>query len=322
MNFFKKTFILSLAFVSVAGATPKEVSSKKLIDKTVAVVNQDIILYSEFDTFKKGMEDEILKGKDGPDKDLLAQPEAFQKKILEQMIEDHLMEQEVRALGLEATDSQIENVVTEIMHTNGLQNRRDLERALRGEGLTYDEFVSEYKKRIGRSNLVNQIIRPKIKISEDEISTELKKRTQTSNQESQYQVGMIYVSKNNTTQKEMEKLRKSISSVADFSKVADQYTEGPGKGQGGDMGWTDPSDLQAPLNDTIKKMKKGNVSSLITTESGYYILACLDTKSKASSEETKIRNQIQDELMNSLLTKNLDQYIMDLKRKAHIEKFI
>ena len=45
-------------------------------------------------------------------------------------------------------------------------------------------------------------------------------------------------------------------------------------------------------------------------------------KSKASNEEEKIRAQIQEELMNTLITKNLNQYIMDLKNKAHIETFI
>ena len=321
MNFFKKTFILSLLVIPNVYSAPAQ-SSKKMVDKTVAVVNQDIILYSEFEDFSKSMREEIQKGGHPEDKELLNHPEAFQKKVISQMIEDHLMEQEVRSLGLEATDSQIENVVNEIMQTNGLRNRRDLDRALNGEGLTYDEFVSEYKKRIGRSNLVNQIIRPKIKISDDEINTELKKRSKGIEQEVQHQLAMIYISKNNTSEKQMEKLRKSIVTLADFTKYADELTEGPAKGQGGNLGWTDPSDLQAPLNDVAKKMKKGSISALITNESGYYILACLDTKSRVSTEETKLRNQIQDDLMNTLLTKNLNQYVMDLKRKAHIETFL
>jgi peptidyl-prolyl cis-trans isomerase SurA len=325
MNYFKKTYIFSLALclflisqVNAKSAAPS-VPEKKIVDKIAAVVNQDIILYSEYETFRKGMEEEF---RNSIDKTELDHPETFQKKVLSQMIENHLLEQEIKVMGLEATDSQIENVITEIMKNNGLQNRKDLERALRGEGVTYDEFVSEYKKRLGRSNLVNQTIRPKIKISEDEIDSEYKKRTQTIEQQLQYQAGMIFVSKNNITLKEMEAVHKSINSLSDFSKAADLQTEGPGKGQGGSMGWINASDLQPPLNEIMKKMKKGSVSSLITTESGYYILACLDTKSKATAEEEKIKAQIQEEMMNTLITKNLNQYIMDLKNKAHIEIFL
>jgi peptidyl-prolyl cis-trans isomerase SurA len=328
MNYFKKTFILSLSICSLLvsqtyakPATPPA-PSKKLVDKIAAVVNQDIILNSEFETFRKGMEEEFKKSNDPISKEEVSHPETFQKKVLNQMIENHLVEQEIKAMGLEATDSQVENVIAEIMKTNGLQSRKDLERALRGEGVTYDEFVSEYKKRLGRSNLVNQTIRPKVKISEDEIDSEYKKRTKSVAQQLQYQVGMIFISKNNITSKEMEKVRKSINSLSDFSKVANEQTEGPGKGQGGSMGWVDSSDLQPPLSETMTKMRKGNISTLIVTETGYYILACLDTKSKASNEEEKIRAQIQEELMNTLITKNLNQYIMDLKNKAHIETFI
>ena len=88
------------------------------------------------------------------------------------------------------------------------------------------------------------------------------------------------------------------------------------------MGWIDPADLQPLLSETIKKMRKGNISTLLSTDTGYYILACLDSKSKATTEETKIRNEIQEDIMNTLLTKNVNQYIMDLKRKAHIETFL
>jgi len=323
MNCFKKTSIFSLCLtllLPISGWTANSATpSKKLVDKIAAVVNQEIILYSEFEAFRKGMEEEFKKG---PNKTELENQTTFQKKALNQMIENHLLEQEIKALGMEATDSQVENVVAEIMKSNGLQNQKDLERALRGEGITYDEFVSEYRKRLGRSNLVNQTIRPKVKISDDEVTTELKKRSKTASQQFEYQVGMIFISKNTASAKEVEKIRKSINSISDFTKVADEQTEGPGKGQGGSMGWIDPSDLQSPLNETVKKMKKGNISSVITAENGFYILACLDTKSKASNEEEKLRAQIQEELMNTLITKNLNQYIMDLKNKAHIETFL
>ena len=324
MNYFKKTSTLSLIlslFYGISFAVNEAPAQKKLVDKIVAVVNQDIILYSEYETFKKGMEDEFRKGAD-KDKEVLNHPETFQKKVLDQMIENKLMEQEVRTLGLEATDSQLENVVSEIMKNNGLQSRKDLDRALRGEGVTYDEFISEYKKRIGRSNLVNQTIRPKIKISDDEILSEFKKRTKTAAQEMQYQVAMILISKKNISAKDMEKVRKSISSISDFTKVANEKTEGPGGAKGGEIGWVDPSDLQPPLNEAIKKMKKGMISAILESDAGYYILACLDSKSKATAEETKIKGEIQEDIMNTLITKNLNQYIADLKRKSHIETYL
>lgn len=323
MNFSKKTFFLSLPILLLSfSSSAAPTASKKLVDKTVAIVNQDIILYSEFEAFKKTAEEDIRRGGDARQKEDLNNPQVFPKKILETMIEDRLMEQEVKTLGLEATDSQLESAIGEVMKNNGLRSRKDLDRALRTEGITYDELASGYKKRIGKSNLISQIIRPKIKISEDEIDTEYKKRTQAASKEFQYQVGMIFISKNNATAKEAERIRKSINSLSDFANVANEKTEGPGKGKGGDMGWIDATDLQAPLGDTIKKMKKGMVSALLTTDGGYYVLACLDLKSKASTEEIRIRSEIREDLMNTLLTKNIDQYILDLKRKAHIEKFL
>ena len=157
MNYFKKISILSVSLFLILGSqayaksTTPPAPSKKLVDKIAAVVNQDIILNSEFETFRKGMEDEFKKSSDPISKAEVSNPETFQKKVLNQMIENHLVEQEIKAMGLEATDSQVENVIAEIMKTNGLQSRKELERALRGEGVTYDEFVSEYRKFIWKN---------------------------------------------------------------------------------------------------------------------------------------------------------------------------
>ena len=320
MNFFKKIFLCSLvATICLGTAWAETESSKKTIDKIVAIVNQDIILLSDFNEFKAGLAVELKKD---PTNHEIDHPEEFQKRVLQQMIEEKLIQQQVKSMGLEATDSQLENVVDEVMKSNGLQNRKELERALRSENITYDQFVEQYKNRIGRSNLVNQTIRPKIKISDDEIQAELQKKNQASSKTVQYRVSMIFLSKANTDLQKMQQLQKTFKTTDDFTKSATQLTEGPGKDAGGDLGWTDPKDLQPALSSELVKLKKGEISPVIQTDTGFYVLACTDQKIKQSDQDEKAKEQVQDEMMNTLLTKNLNQYIADLKRKAHIETFL
>lgn len=317
--FFRKISVCSLAVILACLATFPAWAAKKTVDKIVAIVNQDIILQSEFLEFKKIMAQELKKDPANQDTE---NSQGFDNKAIQTMIENKLVEQEIKALGLEATDSQIENVIAEVMKSNGLQTRRELDRALHSEGITYEDFVSQYKERIGRSNLVNQTLRPKVKISEDEVETEYKKRTKGSDQTLNYHVAMIFLNKDNTSPKQMEKLKSTLMTVEEFSKVAGQVSEGPAKDKNGDLGWINPSDLQSPLGDELQKMKKGDISKVLTTDQGYYLLACLETEIKKSDESERIKEKIRDDLMNNLLTKNLNQYVIDLKRKAHIETFL
>lgn len=319
MNSYKKILLCSLIGTFSVLANQSAFAAKKTFDKIIAIINQDIILQSEFQEFKATMAQELKKD---PKNHEMDNEKGFESKALQTMIENKLLEQDIKTMGLEATDSQVESVVSEVMKNNGLQTRRELDRALHSEGLTYDEFVAQYRERIGRSNLVNQTLRPKIKISEDAVESEYKKRTKTAEQSIDYHVAMILIAKENTSIEKMEKLKSTFKTTEDFTKMAAQVSEGPAKESNGDLGWINPSDLQAPLGDELKKMKKGDISKVLATDQGFYLLACLDTKAKVSDESEKIKNQIRDDMMNDLLMKNLNQYVLDLKRKAHIETFL
>jgi peptidyl-prolyl cis-trans isomerase SurA len=318
---FISSFFLSLAlscsFAFAENAPAK--SSKKLVDKIIAIVNQNIILKSEYDGYKTLMASDLKKAGRISETENIP---VFEKRVLDQMIEDQILDQEIKRLGLEANDTQVESVIGEVMKNNGIQTRKEFVKALQAEGIEYEEYTADFKKRIGRSNLVNQMIRPKIKISDDEIDAEYQKRSKSNTKQIQYKVGMIFIAETHTSQSEMEKIRSSIKSLQDFSNVASRKSEGPGKDKGGEMGWTDPVDLQGPLSDALKSMKKGDISSVIHTESGYYILANLDQKTIASKETQQVKNTIQEDLTNTMITKNLNQYIFDLKQKAHIETFL
>ena len=314
-SFFSLLLSCTFAFAETAPAK----NSKKLVDKIIAIVNQNIILKSEYDSYKTLMASDLKKA--GRTSETENVP-MFEKKVLDQMIEDQILDQEIKRLGLEANDTQVESVIGEVMKNNGIQTRKEFVKALQAEGIEYDEYTADFKKRIGRSNLVNQMIRPKIKISDDEIDAEYQKRSKSDSKKVQYKVGMIFITESHTSQSEMEKIRSSIKSLQDFSNVASRKSEGPGKDQGGEMGWTDPLDLQGPLSQALKNMKKGDISNVIHTESGYYILANLDQKTIASKETQQMKNTIQEDLTNTMITKNLNQYIFDLKQKAHIETFL
>lgn len=319
MNYFKKIFLYSLLCTSVSlHALSADAPSKKLVDKTIAIVNQDILLYSEFQEFKKVLEAEQKRDPKNHETD----HQLFDKKALDQMIEEKLVEQQIQTLGLEATEAQVESIVDEVMKNNGLQTRRELDRALQTEGMTYDEFIAQYKKRIARSNLVNQTLRPKIKIPDDEVEAEYTKRVKSTPTSTEYLVSMIFISAGNTTLKKMTDLQHSLHSLQDFSDSAGKVTEGPGKESGGSMGWVELADIQEPLNSALKKMKKGDISPVLQNEKGFYILACIDQKTKATQESEKVKDEIREDMMNVLLVKNLNQYILDLKQKAHIEIFL
>ena len=76
-----------------------------------------------------------------------------------------------------------------------------------------------------------------------------------------------------------------LNNNANFSDLAIQYSAGPGKEKGGDLGYFSPGDMMEPLNEYALKLKVGQYSDIIETSDGYYIIMKTDDKTKAIEEE-------------------------------------
>lgn len=101
---------LLLGAGSRAGAT--------VVDKTVAAVNDEVILESDIQKFAKKVKSknfqELFGG--GVDTKVLNTPDA----ILQLLIEEKIINQQVKKLELQASDQEIDGKIHEIMSRNGI----------------------------------------------------------------------------------------------------------------------------------------------------------------------------------------------------------
>ena len=110
-------FFLCYAPVSPGGA---------VVDRIVAVVNQEIITFSEIEKWSRPFQEEIQT------EDRLERQgrirEIF-RKVLDKIIEEKLIEQEARKSGLKVTGKEIEIAIEDVKQRNKI-NQEGLEQAL------------------------------------------------------------------------------------------------------------------------------------------------------------------------------------------------
>jgi peptidyl-prolyl cis-trans isomerase SurA len=149
-------------------AFPLITLSRELVDKTVAIVNNEVILASEVKAFSKradksGMLDELLLHENSIDS--LRKDKKLQLSFL---INEKLMDSEIKRQNLTITMERVEQEIKDLSKRNNM-TRAEMLAAVKTQGFTESEYQAFMKTRIERQSLVDQEIASKIRISDDDV---------------------------------------------------------------------------------------------------------------------------------------------------------
>ncbi|MBW2136703.1 MAG: SurA N-terminal domain-containing protein [Deltaproteobacteria bacterium] len=84
----------------------------------------------------------------------------------------------------------------------------------------------------------------------------------------------------------------------DFASLAKEYSEGPTKDKGGDLGYFSKGQMVKAFDEAVFKLKKGEISDLVKTSFGYHIIKVEDIKEARTKGLDEVKKQIRDELTN------------------------
>ncbi len=99
-------------------------------------------------------------------------------------------------------------------------------------------------------------------------------------------------------EKVLEKARKG----EDFAALAKEYSEGPSKSQGGDLGYFKAGQMEAPFEEAAFALKKGEISDLVETRFGYHIILVEDVKEAGMTPLEEVREDIAATLTGNVTT--------------------
>lgn len=157
----KKFFLLVGFFLFLYGPISL---GEAVVDRVVAVVNQEIITLSEVEKWIDPLKNEIVT------KDRLERREQVQeicRKVLEKLIEDKLIDQEVKKSGVKVPSKEVEAALEEVKRRNAA-TQEDLEKALAADGLTLEAYKKQIEKGLQRQKLISWSVKVETKAGEKE----------------------------------------------------------------------------------------------------------------------------------------------------------
>jgi peptidyl-prolyl cis-trans isomerase SurA len=297
--------------------------SEAVVDRVVAVVNQEIITLSELEKWKGPLVAEIKT------EDRLAKREQTQevlRKVLDRLVEEKLVDQEVKRLGIKVTAKDVEGAIEELKRRNNL-TQENFEKALAMEGLSLEGFKKEFGKQILRSRLINMAVKVEPKAGEKELSDFYQKNRNRYRGVETYRPGQIlfYIPKDATPEQVQEirskcqKVLEKIKKGEDFGELAVLYSEDASAKDRGDLGYFKRGDLLPAFEKEALRLKVGETSGIIRSEFGFHIIKLLDRKGGDPPPLEEVKEKITLDYYQAEMDKAIKQYIATLREKAIID---
>jgi len=96
--------------------------------------------------------------------------------------------------------------------------------------------------------------------------------------------------------KKAEEVLKQARDGADFSALAQKYSEGPTGSEGGDLGYFTKGDMEKPFEDSAFNLEIGAISDIVRTSHGFHIIKIEDIKPSREKPLEDVREKIEADL--------------------------
>jgi peptidyl-prolyl cis-trans isomerase SurA len=312
----RRTWVLPvfwIVFCSLASAA-------ETVDKIVANVNGDIILYSDLKSRIRLLE------KDNPQ--LKANDPAKQKdverEVLTLLVRERLTEQEVKRLKVSVSERDVDSAVDNIKKERNLTDSQ-FEYLLQQEGLTLAEFRENTRRRLERNRLLDRVLKSRTIITDDQVDAFLKTEEVSGRELRRLAVLFIPLPEGGTekagaVEKQARDIHARLKSGEDFGAAVKAYSKGPAVQEGGDIGFMESTELAKPIEMATRNLAPGEISDVIKTPGGFYTFKVLDVqKERAPSGQPETREKARRILLQREMDRKFTDWIEDLERRAFIQ---
>jgi len=116
-------------------------------------------------------------------------------------------------------------------------------------------------------------------------------------------------------------LKERIASGDDFATLARANSDDKGSAiKGGSLDWVEPGALVKPFEDTMTKLKIGEISDPVQTQFGWHIIQVLDRENRDNSVEFK-KNQVRDAIRKRKIEEETELWMRKLRDEAFVEVY-
>jgi len=296
-----------------------------LVDRIVAVVNNDVITLYDVNRAFRPFEENIKALDYPPEKE---RQTLFQvrKDILDHLVNSKLADQEIKRYQITVSKDEIDNMIERFKESRSLTDEQFRE-GLGKQGITIEEYRKEVKEQILRAKLVNREVKAKIVITDEDIKAFYESNPEKYAGDKKYHLWNIFVrvsaggesSDQSTAQSSMSAILAKLKEGYPFENLVNDLVNSSSEAQGSDLGMFRLEELSNQLQKTVKNMKTGDFSDVLNTDFGYQIIYVQKIVETPAKPIEAVESEIHELLYSEFVDDKYDEWLGELRERSHIK---
>jgi len=215
--------------------------------------------------------------------------------VLRGLIDESLQIQAAKLHSIRVEKSDLDQAYRFIERQNKVP-QGGLDRFMEARRIPKDALEAQLRAEISWSKLVHRRLVRNVQIGDEEIDEVLAKLHANAGRAEQ-NISEIFLPIDSPEQEEDVRisslgLLRQLREGATFAAMARQFSRGATASQGGAVGWVQPGQLAAALDQAIEKLQIGAISEPIQAGNGYYLLQLHDRREIAAANPTGMKLQL------------------------------
>ncbi len=286
----------------------------KVVDRVVAVVNDEVISLSEVEMMAKSVQSQPgLEGR-------FANEQALQRQMLEALIDQKLAKAEAKRRGIDISDKEMVQALEDFKRQNHLPDDAALAQALAKAGMTLNELKQRIKDQIIQDRLMTVAVGAKVTITDEEMRRFYEQEYPKMGG-SRLHLQMIALPyPPGATQAQQDEVRQKAEIILKEHRQGVSLEELRKRHAllMQDLGFIAESDLARPLAEFLRQLKPGQVGP-IETPQGFQLVQLVERRSGTPKSFEEAMPEIRKILMRQKMGQQFSEWLKGLRDKAHIK---
>ncbi len=253
----------------------------QVLDRIVAVVDEDVVLESELDQRLRAVKSQL----GGTQPNQVPPDNVLREQIVDRLVVEQLQLQMAERAGVRIGDEELNDALSSIAAQNQL-SLPEFQRAIEADGISYNEMRDQVRREMAMTRVQQGVMRNRIKISEQEIKDFLASDVGKVLTADEYRLAHILLPLPDEpgagdvrrVRRQADEILEQLNEGANFRSLAVQKSAGQNALQGGDLGWRKTVQLPTMFSDIAPTMAIGEVRGPIRSGSGFHLIKLLEKR--------------------------------------------